>query len=82
MGLGDKGTEGIDEFKLQHMCNSICKDLQLPGIESPESKAPAAELRAEDDPDDMYGDDAAITNDGTKTKNPEGNLSVYHANSC
>ncbi len=30
MGLGDKGIEGINEFKNQHQCNSICKQLQLP----------------------------------------------------
>ncbi|KJA29094.1 hypothetical protein HYPSUDRAFT_196518 [Hypholoma sublateritium FD-334 SS-4] len=30
MGLGDKGIDGIKEFKEQHQCNAICKQLQLP----------------------------------------------------
>ncbi|KAF8185942.1 kinase-like domain-containing protein [Pholiota molesta] len=37
----DDGTEGIDEFKRQHTCNSICKELQLPDIsQEDEAQAP------------------------------------------
>ena len=67
MGLGDKGTEGINKFKLQHTCNSICKELQLPNI-SRENEAQAL-VEPADDSDDLY-----LTNDRTKKKTSEGNL--------
>ncbi|KAF8961420.1 kinase-like domain-containing protein [Flammula alnicola] len=74
MGLGDKGVEGINGFKLQHTCNSICKELQLPHIEARENEAPAVEPQAEDDaPDDLsYLEDNDITDSGIKTQAPEG----------
>ncbi|KAF8523987.1 kinase-like domain-containing protein, partial [Gautieria morchelliformis] len=28
-GIGDKGVDGINEFKLHHHCNSICRGLGL-----------------------------------------------------
>ncbi|KAF9470088.1 hypothetical protein BDN70DRAFT_940086 [Pholiota conissans] len=46
MGLGDKGIEGINEFKYQHICNSICKEWKLPQLDSEEPEE-----------DDMYHKD-------------------------
>ncbi|KAF9479031.1 hypothetical protein BDN70DRAFT_932879 [Pholiota conissans] len=34
MGLSDKEIEGIKEFKYQHICNSICKEWELPQLYS------------------------------------------------
>ncbi|KAF6752937.1 kinase-like domain-containing protein [Ephemerocybe angulata] len=31
-GLGDKGPEGLQRFKEQHTCNSICRKLELPAL--------------------------------------------------
>jgi hypothetical protein len=65
MGLGDKGTEGIDEFKRQHTCNSICKELQLPDIsQEDEAQAPV-------EPADNL-EYITKSNDGANKKTPEG----------
>ncbi|KAF8179207.1 kinase-like domain-containing protein [Pholiota molesta] len=65
MGLGDKGTEGIDEFKRQHTCNSICKELQLPDIsQEDEAQAPV-------EPADNKLEYITKPNDGANKKTPE-----------
>lgn len=74
MGLGDKGLEGINQFKLQHICNSICKDLQLPSI-TQEDEAPPVGTENDLADDIYYHGNDGITNNGTgKEKTLESNI--------
>ncbi|KIJ36286.1 hypothetical protein M422DRAFT_261432 [Sphaerobolus stellatus SS14] len=39
-GIGDQGFKGIQEFKSQHRCNSICKELKFTPLFSTENTIP------------------------------------------
>ncbi|KAI0049081.1 hypothetical protein FA95DRAFT_947202 [Auriscalpium vulgare] len=46
-GVGDHGHAGIDAFINQHICTSLCRQMQLRG-----PKAPAAQPVSDDDQSD------------------------------
>ncbi|KAJ7210364.1 kinase-like domain-containing protein [Mycena pura] len=58
--LGDAGSDGIAQFRGQHVCNSICRSLQLPSTRpKPKPKnciAVAALITNDDGSDTSYGD--------------------------
>lgn len=73
-GPGDRGQQGVEEFKVQHHCNDICKDLDLPPLYSEQSD--------DDDGNDIRVNSNKSKGPGSAAPKKKGSLDLnYSSNS-